>query len=53
MNSTIRLANLWLLLGCWALCIQTVHAQTAPKLSLQMQNGYAGITVAGTLNAVH
>jgi formylglycine-generating enzyme required for sulfatase activity len=33
--------------------MQTMPAQTGPKLSLHMQTGYAGITVTGTVSATY
>src|ERR1035437_6929982 len=53
MNSTIRPASLGLLLGASACLMQTLQAQTAPKLSIHMQTGYAGITVTGMVSATH
>jgi formylglycine-generating enzyme required for sulfatase activity len=53
MNSTIRRASLGLWLGASAFLVQTMQAQTAPILSIQMQTGYAGITVTGTVNTAY
>ena len=51
MNNSLRLASFELWLGASACIIQTLEAQTAPQLSIQMQTGYAGITVTGTVSA--
>jgi formylglycine-generating enzyme len=52
MKSTIlRTFGLWI--GASVCLMQTLYAQTAPKLSIHMQSGYAAITINGTVNTAY
>ena len=53
MTHNIVQARWALLLGASVCLTHALHAQTAPKLAINLQPGYAGITVAGAVNTAY
>jgi formylglycine-generating enzyme len=53
MKNTILRAGWGFWLGVSFFLIQSLHAQTAPKLSIHMHYEYVGITITGTVNTAY